>query len=85
MSKEVEYHLDIFKKEIRKGSFVVANWWGRDLQVCVVTKLATKMVQVKRVVSPEKSYRPTKNKYPHEMMVVDPEDVTMYVLSNSNK
>ena len=85
MAKEPEFHLDIFDREIRKGSFVVANWWNRDLEVCIVDNLSPKMVKLRRVNASSKEYRPHKNKYPHEMMVVDSEDVTLYILKNAGK
>lgn len=85
MAKAIEYHLDLFDKEIRKGSFVVTNWYNSDLQVCVVTKLSPKMVRIERLNTPKSSYRPYKNKYPKEMMVVEGDDVTMYVLKNAGK
>jgi hypothetical protein len=85
MAKEPDFHLDIFEQEIRKGDFVATNWYGSDLQVCVVKKLSPKMVQISRVITSDRSYRNTKNKYPKEMLVVNGEDVTMYILKNSGK
>ena len=86
MAKEPEFHLDIFDREIRKGSFVVASWWNSDLEVCVVDKLSPKMVKLRRVIGPSESWsRTTKNKYPREVLVVEGEDVTMYVLKNSGR
>lgn len=82
--KSPAFHLDIFKKEIRPGSFVVTNWWNGDLQVCVVTKLSPKMVQLKRVKSSTRTHT-LKSKYPDQMLVVDNEDVTLYVLGNCNE
>ena len=85
MAKEPEFHLDIFDREIRKGSFVVASWWNSDLEVCVVDKLSPKMVKLRKVNEPPQWSRPTKNKYPEEMMVVESEDVTLYILKNAGK
>ncbi len=82
--KNPDYHLDIFKKEIRPGNFVVTNWWNSDLQVCVVTKLSPKMVQIKRLNNSSSRSHTLKSKYPNEMLVVKDEDVTLYVLGNSN-
>ena len=81
MSKQPEFHLDIFKKEIRPGNFVVTSCWNGDLQVCVVTKLSPKMVQLKPLRHKARSHT-IKSKYPHEMMIVDDEAVTLYVLGN---
>ena len=79
-----EFHLDILGKEIRKGSFVFANWWNGDLQVCVVDSLSPKMVKVRRVAESRSLYRSQKNKYPAELAVIEnQDDVTMYILQNS--
>lgn len=84
-NKTVEFHLDIMGKEIRKGSFVFSNWWNGDMQVCVVDSLSPKMVKVRRVLASRNSYRAQKNKYPHELAVIEnQEDVTMYILKNAN-
>lgn len=84
----VDFHLDIFNNEIRKGSFVVTNWVRSDLQLCLVTKILPKTVQIRRVVIPEKqgfnSLNIKKNKYSSDMMVVDEnENVTLYILKNA--
>ena len=81
-----EFHLDILGKEIRKGSFVFANCWNGDLQVCVVDSLSPKMVKVRRVAELRNSYKTNKNKYPSELAVIENhDDITMFILKNSNK
>lgn len=85
--KEVPKHYDLMGKEIAKGSFVVAELNKyRNFELCVIDKVNPKMLRV-RSISINKWGKPyTTNKYPTEMMIVDnEEDITMYILKNSNK
>lgn len=83
-SKKTIQHFDIFDKEITVGSFVAASWNNCDLKVCEVIKVNPKMIKVKRLeIGDKKFYRNEKNKYPHELVLVDKDDVVMYILRNS--
>jgi hypothetical protein len=46
-----------------------------SLQIAKVTKLNPKMVQVSRIGS-----RYTTNKYPSDLVILDSQDVTMFIL-----
>jgi hypothetical protein len=74
-------HYDIFNNLIKVNDFVVSNWYGNDLQVCVVTKINPKMIKLRKVVSNSKTF---KNKYPKECLKVNSDDVTMYILGNKH-
>ena len=75
-----ELHKDILGNEIQVGAFVAAQWYN-TLEVCVVEKLSSKMVRVRRV----NGNSATKQKYPHDCVVLNNVDgqITMYILRNS--
>ena len=85
MAKAPESHQDILGREIKPGSFVVANWWGGDLRVCVVKSISPKMVRISQIKR-SSGFNSTKNKYPDEVCLIDnQEDITMYILKNGAK
>lgn len=74
--KEPVAHVDLLGNELNVGDYVAASYF-KSLAICQVTKLNPKMVGVKQV---GKSWN--KNVYPDEMIKIDPEQVTMYILRN---
>ena len=80
MSKKAEItHVDLLGHELHVGDFVAAHYY-RQLEICTVTKLNPKMVQIKPVSAKWK-----KNVYPHDMVRVSEDDVTMYLLRQAKK
>jgi hypothetical protein len=73
-------------KEIVEKCFVVAELnTYRKMELCVVDKLNPKMVRLRSIDANKFGRYYTANKYPTEMMIVDnEEDITMYILRNSN-
>ena len=75
MSKSEPRHYDIIGREITVGSIIAAPSQGR-LQLFSVLKLTPKMLSVKKISS-----RWTTVKYPCDAVVVEGEQLTMYLLS----
>ena len=73
-------------KQIVEGGFVVSELNNyRKLELCVVDKINPKMIKLRSIHSNSYGRYYTANKYPVEMMIVDnEEDITMYILRNSN-
>lgn len=77
MAKEIPTHLDLLGNPISVGN-CVAFPYSNSLRIGIITKLNPKMVQVKRVGSKRPGIR--YNKYPTYMVVLNSQDVTMYLL-----
>ena len=77
MAKEIPQHNDLLGNPIALGN-CVAYPYMNGLKIGIVIKLNPKMVQVKRVGS-KNSYGRI-NKYPTDMIVLNSQDVTMYLL-----
>lgn len=77
MTKKVATHVDLLGHELNVGDFVAAHYYN-SLSICKITKLNPKMVQIIPVV--KGAWR--KNVYPHDMVKVSPDDVTLYLLRN---
>jgi len=86
VAKELPKHYDLMGKEIVEKCFVVAELnTYRKMELCVVDKLNPKMVRLRSIDANKFGRYYTANKYPTEMMIVDnEEDITMYILRNSN-
>ena len=82
MSKEIPNHVDLLGNPISLGN-CVAFPHTNSLTIGIVTKLNPKMVQVKRVGA----WRHVRkfNKYPTDMVVLNSQDVTMYLLKAGEK
>lgn len=80
MAKEVPVHLDKLGREIVLGDCVaVAHHNG--LEVAKVVKINPKMVKVELLnVTKRTWYTGEYNKYSNQMVVIDSQDVTMYLL-----
>ena len=80
MAKEVPVHLDKLGREIVLGDCVaVAHHNG--LEVAKVVKINPKMVKVELLnVIKRAWYTGEYNKYSNQMVVIDSQDVTMYLL-----
>jgi hypothetical protein len=74
--KTIPVHCDILGRLINVGD-CVAMPMSNSLQIAKVTKLNPKMVQVSRIGS---RYHSTTNKYPNDLVILDSQDVTMYIL-----
>ena len=77
MKNEIPEHKDLLGKTINLTDCVVFPYMN-GLRIGTVTKLNPKMVQVKRVGS-KNSYGKY-NKYSKDLVIVDSQDVTMYLL-----
>ena len=77
MAEEV-VHRDIFDIVIAPGKAVVTSFRKGDLRVCVVEYCTPKMIRVRAVNS-----KTTKLKYPHDMLVVEDENVSAYIIRNA--
>ena len=77
MTKEIPVHLDLLGNPISVGNCVAFPHMN-SLRIGIVTKINPKMVQVKRVgkMLVDRKY----NKYPTDMVVLNSQDVTMYLL-----
>lgn len=77
MIKKVEIvHVDLLGNEIHVGNHVAAYYFN-GLTVCRVEKLTPKMVKVKPI---DKNW--SKSIYPHDLVKINDDDVTMYLLRN---
>ena len=87
MKKEIPKHYDLMGKEITNDSFVVAELNKyRSFELCVVDKVNPKTIRLRSISANKRGNYYKANKYPVEMMIVDNEDdITMYILKNSNK
>ena len=74
--KEIPAHCDLLGRIINVGD-CVAMPMGNSLQIAKVTKLNPKMVQVSRIGT---RYSSTTNKYPSDLVILDSQDVTMFIL-----
>jgi hypothetical protein len=83
MKAEIK-HTDLLGKEINVGSFVAFNWWNGSLTVCVVDKISPKMIKV-RPVNRRQGFQKTKNRYPLNVILLNEDDATMYILKNGIK
>jgi hypothetical protein len=72
--KEIPVHCDILGRTINVGDCVAMPMMN-SLQIAKVSKLNPKMVQVSRIGS-----RYTTNKYPSDLVILDSQDVTMFIL-----
>lgn len=76
MAKEIPQHLDLLGNPIVVGACVVFSYHN-SLRVGIVLKLTPKMVQLKRVgANRDVKYM----KYPTDLVVLNSQDVTMYLL-----
>jgi hypothetical protein len=81
MEKKIPIHKDKLGKEINLEDFV-AYPSSNSLAFGQVIKLNNKMVKVVKV--PAGKYKDNgSNKYPHDMVKLDPKDITWYLLKNS--
>ena len=81
MSKTQPAHKDKLGKDIQLDDFV-AYPYSNSLSFGRVIKLNNKMVKVVKV--PAGRYKDNgTNKYPHDMVKLDPKDMTWYLLKNS--
>ena len=77
--KIVPVHKDGLGKVLTVGDFVAAAHHNQ-LLLATVSKLNPKMVQIKKVGRGSKM-----NKYGQDLVILDPKDLTMYLLTNSHK
>lgn len=72
-------HTDLFDNQIKEGSVVITSIWQHNLEVCVVKNLTPKMVRVKPLTTKTATYL----RYPKDLLIIEGEDVTSYILRNS--
>lgn len=77
MAKEIHQHNDLLGNPIALGNCVAFPYMN-GLRIGTVIKLNPKMVQVKRVGA--KNAYGKYNKYPTDLVVLNSQDVTMYLL-----
>lgn len=77
MTKETIVHKDKLGRTISIGDFV-AFPQSNNLEVGKITKLNPKMVKVLKLPKAKYDY----NKYPDDVVRLDPTDMTWYVLKN---
>lgn len=87
MSKETPVHRDYFDRELAVEDFVVFS--VRNLfQVGRIISVTPKMLRVAGYDHAKKNWRTGETignlKYGHEVLKVDPQEVTMYLLRKSN-
>lgn len=73
-------HKDILGKTVNVGDVVAANS-NNSMFIAVVTKLNPRMVQIKKI-SGHSGWKT--NKYSKDLVVLNSEDVTMYLLKKGN-
>lgn len=70
-------HMDMLGKPIAMDSLVAAVYFQTAMSICKVTSIAEKTIRLTRVGHKKsKSF----SRYPNEVLVLDPEDLTMYFL-----
>ncbi len=74
--KEIPQHRDLLGNTIKVGDCVVYPQ-SNTLQIATVSKLNPKMVQIKRVGL---RFDYTQNKYSKDLVILDSQAVTMYLL-----
>lgn len=79
--KEIPQHRDLLGNMIKVGD-CVAYPQSNTLQIAIVSKLNPKMVQIKRVGL---RFDYTQNKYSKDLVVLDSQAVTMYLLKAGEK
>jgi hypothetical protein len=77
MVKEIPQHLDLLGNSIKLNDCVAFPYMN-DLKVGIVIKLNPKMIQLK-LVGTKHAYGKY-NKYPTDIVVLNSQDVTMYLL-----
>jgi hypothetical protein len=77
MAKEIPQHKDLLGNPIMSGNCVAFPYMN-GLKIGIVTKLNPKMIQLK-LVGTKNAYGKY-NKYPKDMVVLNSQDVTMYLL-----
>jgi len=75
MSVDASQHRDLLGRFINVGDFVAVS--NGCLFVATVVKLNPKMVKIK-LLNNRRDWQ--MNKYPNEMVVLNPDDVMMYLL-----
>lgn len=77
---EIEF-TDLLGNEIREGTYVGYSD-GHSLKVGTVEKLTSKMVKIRKLRTDSKLYRSsaTTLKYPSDVIVLDTNSVTIYLL-----
>ena len=80
MTKAAITHVDILGYELHVGDFVVAYYYN-GLEICKIVKLNPKMISIR----PVKEGRWKKNVYPHDMVKINPDDVTMFLLRSGKQ
>ena len=80
MAKEQVEHFDVLGNPLEIGTTVAVSHHG--MQICTITKINPKMLQVHPVKLKYngKGYL----KYPMDMVAVDPQLVTLYVLKQTS-
>jgi len=81
MTENITEFTDILGVPITEGIPVgYAN--GNAMLIGIVEKLTPKMIKIRKVRSSKKTYRsnPTLLRYPHDVIVLDQKQVTIYML-----
>lgn len=77
-----ETRKDILGRDIRVGDYVAITH-SNTMVVCAVTKFNPKMMRVHPVAGSGWRSKDGYLKYPHESVLLDGPQVTMYILRNS--
>lgn len=76
-------HMDLLGKRIELGSVVAATYYARSMSLCKVVSVAEKSIRLRRLGASEKAK--SFSRYPGEVLLVDSEDLTMYILRKGMK
>jgi hypothetical protein len=75
---------DKIGQEVRVGSIVAAPNSKTSLVICRVTKLMPKKLRLEEVGAETRSYRPSWDKYHHEVICIDEMEHTVMYLMTQN-
>lgn len=76
-------HTDLLGKRVELGSVVATNYFSRALVVCTVVEVLGKSVKLRKYGASNKAK--TFLRHPGDVMVIDGEDLTMYILRKGMK
>jgi len=82
MTKEIPVHKDKLGRQIELENFVCYPD-GNSLDIGKVVKINPKMITISRIPDKNRKWGGESRKYPHDVVLVEGKDVTMYILRNS--
>lgn len=83
MVKEQPVHLDRLSRRVDVGDIIAVAYssvaYSNGLMLAKVTKLTKKMIKIQRFPKPFHNGE-TRNKYAHDAIKLDPDDIAIYIL-----